>query len=161
LVNRLGHLVRDAAEAEDAVQDALVEMLELGESDPLGEALENIENWGAWLAHVARNKVLDRFRRRRTRERHAETELAQADPAAVDGPDTEWTRGWLRAEILDALGQLPPAQREVFVLHELEGQSFEEISRLTGQNINTLLSRKRNAVRSLRQYLKEVYDELE
>ena len=64
-------------------------------------------------------------------------------------------------ELADALDDLPEAQRQVFIMHELEGRSFKEIAALTGEPINTLLSRKRYAVLLLRERLQELYEEFE
>lgn len=58
-----------------------------------------------------------------------------------------------------AVDELPPEQREVFVAHELEGRSFKEMAAETGLSVNTLLSRKRYAVRRLRERLQGIYDE--
>jgi RNA polymerase sigma factor (sigma-70 family) len=58
-----------------------------------------------------------------------------------------------------AIDELPEEQREVFVAHELEGRSFKEMSAETGVSVNTLLSRKRYAVRHLRERLQSVYDD--
>ena len=58
-----------------------------------------------------------------------------------------------------ALSELPAAQREVFVAHEVEGRSFKEIAAASGVGINTLLSRKRYAVLHLRARLQTIYDE--
>ena len=144
-------MTRDEIEADDVFQDVFAEFIEAYD---LGVTIETV---GAWLMSVARNKVLDRFRRKKTREQYAQDQKAnepeQADP-------NEWMRNWLRIEIVEAIENLPPEQKEVFVLHELEGKSFEEISQETGVNMNTLLSRKRYAVQNLREYLKEIYDEL-
>jgi DNA-directed RNA polymerase specialized sigma24 family protein len=60
-----------------------------------------------------------------------------------------------------ALQELPDEQRYVFVAHEIEGLSFRQIAAATGANLNTLLSRKRYAVRHLRERLQQVYDDLE
>jgi RNA polymerase sigma factor (sigma-70 family) len=70
-------------------------------------------------------------------------------------------RDWLRREIIDALEMLPKEQRDVFVKHELEGKTSAEMAAETGVSVNTLLSRKRYAVRFLRNQLKEIYDEFE
>jgi RNA polymerase sigma factor (sigma-70 family) len=59
-----------------------------------------------------------------------------------------------------SLDELPDEQRAVFVAHELEGRSFREIAAETGVSVNTLLSRKRYAVRHLRERLRRIYDEL-
>ncbi len=65
------------------------------------------------------------------------------------------------AELADALEEIPEKQRDVFVWHELEGRSFNEIAEMTGEPLNTLLSRKRYAVLALRKRLQDLYDELE
>lgn len=148
--------IRDEKEAEDIRQEVFAEFMEAYD---VGTVIESL---GAWLVRVAQNKIVDRFRRKRTEDNYIETLLQDAPPAPKSGdPESEWTRSWLRAEIAEALELLSAEQREVFVKHELEGKSFEEIARETGVNVNTLLSRKRYAVLFLREYLKEVYDGLE
>ena len=146
-------MVRDQAEAEDVLQDVFTEFLETYD---LGHAIETL---GAWLMRVAKNKTIDRLRRRKTRE--SSSFLLEPGVAESAGPEEESLRAWLREEILAALELLPERQRDVFLRHEIEGKSFEEIAKETGENINTLLSRKRQAVLFLRNHLKEVYDELE
>lgn len=146
-------MLRDQAEAEDVLQEVLAEYVE---AQGLGAVIESA---GAWLSRVARNKVLDRFRKRKTQAAHKR--LVEGEAPENLFPANEWMRDWMRAEIADAIGLLPPEQREVFVRHELEGESFQKIAAETGVPLNTLLSRKRYAVLALREYLKEVYDELE
>jgi len=68
-------------------------------------------------------------------------------------------RGILLAEIEAALAELPPEQREVFMAQELEGVSFRELAQRSGVSINTLLSRKRYAVRFLRERLQQAWDD--
>lgn len=146
-------MLRDQTEAEDVLQDVFAEFIEVYD---LGTSVETV---GAWLIRVARNKVLDRFRRKKTREEYRLLVEAEDTAQAVD-PGNEWMRGWLRQEIVRALEALPEEQRKVFVEHELEGKSFEEISIATGVSVNTLLSRKRYAIFTLRKHLQEIYDEL-
>jgi len=74
-------------------------------------------------------------------------------------PDVLYERSLLWTELADALEDLPDEQRDVFVMHELEGKSFKEIAEITGEPVNTLLSRKRYAVLYLREELQEMYDE--
>jgi DNA-directed RNA polymerase specialized sigma24 family protein len=62
--------------------------------------------------------------------------------------------------ITESLQKLPKEQREVFIMHELEDKSFQEIAEITGANVNTLLSRKRYAVMFLREELASLYEEL-
>lgn len=146
-------MLSDQAEAEDVLQEVLAEYVE---AQGLGSVIESAS---AWLSRVARNKVLDRFRKRETQAAHKRAVEAESEEGF--SPTNEWMRDWMRAEIADAIALLPPEQREVFVRHELEGESYEQIATDTGVPINTLLSRKRYAVLALREYLKEVYDELE
>ena len=62
--------------------------------------------------------------------------------------------------IMDALDELPPEQREIFILNEIEERSFREIAEQTNVSINTLLSRKRYAILSLRKKLQRLYDNM-
>lgn len=129
---------------------------------------EPIEDLTAWLFTVARNKVIDWYRKRRPAplpqvssedEGFPGLEDILFDPA--DGPDRAYWRSAVWSELAEALDELPAEQREVFVAHELEGMSFKEIARRTGEPMSTLLSRKRYAVLFLRERLQDLYDELE
>ena len=110
---------------------------------------------------VARNKVFDRFRRRKTQEDYRVLIESSSEGEESVEAGQEWMREKFRDAIVAALESLPPEQRDVFIQHELEGQSFENIAAQTGVSVNTLLSRKRYAVLALREILKEIYDELE
>lgn len=160
--------VLDAAEAEDILQDvffAFVEAYRL----PMP-----IERAGAWLARVARNRIIDRFRKKREEqlpllsgallEGEADAEegywLDQMLPTLDGGPEAAYSRACLLDAITSALEALPEKQRDVFVAHEIDGLSFKEISASTGIPINTLLGQKRLAIQRLRSTLQSIYDEL-
>jgi RNA polymerase sigma factor (sigma-70 family) len=154
--------IADATEAEDILQEALYELV------LAYRMLQPIEQAGAWLARVARNRIIDRFRRGGRIGAvggHADADdaaaggLAELLPAADDGPEAAAMRELLLAEIETALAELPAEQREVFVAQELDGVSFRELAQRTGVSINTLLSRKRYAVRFLRARLQAAWDE--
>lgn len=159
--SRLGHFirgkVRDAAEAEDILQDVLLEFY---------AATEAIEQAGAWLFRVAKNRIIDRARKKKEQplpssdgedgERWLEENLP--DPAA--GPDAAYARSVLLESIWTALQTLPPAQRDVFVAHEIEGISFADLSAQWHVPQNTLLARKRYAVLALRLQLQAEYGDL-
>ena len=154
--------IADTAEAEDILQEALFELV------LAYRMLQPVEQAGAWLARVARNRIIDRFRRGgrfRPPEARADEDdaagggLAELLPAADGGPEAAAMRQVLLAEIEAALAELPAEQREVFVAQELDGVSFRELARRTGVSINTLLSRKRYAVRFLRTRLQAAWDE--
>ena len=146
-------MVGDSAEADDVFQETFADFIETYD---VGTAIESVS---AWFVQVAKNKVIDRFRRKKTQDDYSRLvqEVSEIEPdAIVDFLEREE----LREVLLNALETLPIEQRDVFVGHELEGKSYEEMSRETGVSVNTLLSRKRYATLALREYLKEVYDEL-
>jgi RNA polymerase sigma factor (sigma-70 family) len=158
--------IADAAEAEDILQDTLYELV------LAYRLMQPVEQAGAWLARVARNRIIDRFRRRtlRTAADGASagasagadaggSGLADLLPAAAGDPEAAALRAVLLAEVEAALAELPREQREVFIAHELEGVSFRELSARAGVSINTLLSRKHYATQFLRQRLQTAWDE--
>src|SRR5438105_336687 len=163
--------IADAAEAEDVLQEALYELV------LAYRLMQPVEQAGAWLRRVARNRIIDRFRRKRVeRSAAGAAESAAAPRAAQDegslepvledllpapdsGPESALMRELLLAEIEAALAELPPEQREVFIAHEIEGVSFKELAARTGVGLNTLLSRKRYAVLYLQERLRAVWDE--
>lgn len=154
--------VLDAAEADDIVQEVLYELVSAY------RLLQPIEQVGAWLLRVARNRIIDRFRRRRSESRiggpaeAAEGEegvLEELLPEIDSAPEGEAMRQLLLEQIEEALDELPREQREVFIAHELEGASFRELAERWGVNINTLLARKRYAIAALRERLQAAYDE--
>jgi len=155
--------IADAAEAEDILQESLYELV------LAHRMMQPVEQAGAWLVRVARNRIIDRFRRRGAREHRLEQRAGDSDaadgaladllPATDAGPEAAAMRALLLAEIETALAQLPPEQREVFIAQELEGISFRELAQRLGVSINTLLSRKRYAVRFLRARLRTVWDD--
>ncbi|HEX8782437.1 MAG TPA: sigma-70 family RNA polymerase sigma factor [Steroidobacteraceae bacterium] len=153
--------VTDAAEAEDILQESFYELV------LAYRMTQPVEQAGAWLARVARNRIIDRFRRKAARSHtssRAEEDAAGAGleellPAAESGPEAAVMRAILLAEIEAALAELPPEQREVFIAQELDGVSFRELAQRSGVSINTLLSRKRYAVRYLRERLQAAWDE--
>lgn len=156
--------VPDPSEAEDILQDVFYELVE---ACRLPEPIEQV---GAWLFRVARNRIVDRFRKKKevalpgAGEADAEEDgddgwLEQLLPDTDAGPEAAYARSLLLAELQDALEELPPEQRDVFIAHELERRSFKELAADSGVSINTLLARKRYAVLHLRTRLQTLYDE--
>ena len=115
-----------------------------------------IDHVTAWLYRVARNRITDLFRARRTEPLEVEDLL----PSPAGGPEAEFARTLLLNALEKAIAELPVEQRDVFIAHELEGRSFKEMSAATGVSINTLLSRKRYAVLRLRERLRTMYDDI-
>ncbi|MGB7192398.1 MAG: sigma-70 family RNA polymerase sigma factor [Collimonas pratensis] len=153
----------DANEAEDVLQDVFQELVE---ASRLPEPIEQV---GAWLFRVARNRIVDRFRKKKEQQLPDTEELSDDDdsgindllPQADAGPEAAYARGILLDALQDALDELPPKQREVFIAHELERRSFKQLAAESGESVNTLLARKRYAVLHLRQHLQEIYDEFD
>ena len=161
LLAYIRRFIADAAEAEDILQESFYELV------LAYRMMHPVEQAGAWLARVARNRIIDRFRRKgapprgaaRAEADYAGAGLAELLPAADGGPEAAVMRAILLEEIEAALAELPPEQREVFIAQELDGVSFRELARRSGVSINTLLSRKRYAVRYLRERLQAAWDE--
>lgn len=163
LRNFIRRRVADQNEAEDILQEVFYELVEAY------RMMKPVEEVTAWLFRVARNRIIDLFRRKSRERLHAGTETIAEDgeglpflellPSPAAGPDAVYARNLLLEELDDALDELPDEQREVFIAHELMGYSFKEISERTGVGVNTLLSRKHYAVLHLRERLRAIYDE--
>jgi RNA polymerase sigma factor (sigma-70 family) len=162
LRNFIRRRVADPSDAEDILQEVFYELVETY------RLMKPIEQVGAWLFRVARNRITDLFRKRKpeasTNDPVAEEEgdfltLEDLLPSRDAGPEAAYARTVLLAELEDALEELPDEQREVFLAHEIEGRSFKDLAAETGLSVNTLLSRKHYAVIHLRERLRAVYDE--
>jgi RNA polymerase sigma factor (sigma-70 family) len=160
LSNFIRQRVQDPAEAEDILQDVFYQFVEAYRLP------EPIEQAGAWLFRVARNRIIDRFRKKKEIQlpeapdgESDESWLEQALPAGEAGPEAAYARAVLMEEVHAALDELPDEQRETFIAHEFEGRSFKEMAREKDVSVNTLLARKRYAVLYLRERLQSIYDE--
>ena len=142
--------VPSAQDVEDILQDVFAELVEAN------RRLMPIDHVTGWLYRVARNRITDLFRARRTEP----LELEDLLPSADGGPEAELARTLLFDALGEAIAALPVEQRDVFIAHELEGRSFKEMSAATGVSFNTLLSRKRYAVLRLRERLRTIYDDI-
>src|SRR5437588_2205452 len=162
LRNFIRRRMADPRDAEDILQEVSYELLEAN------SLLMPIDHVTGWLFRVARNRIIDLFRKQKP-ERFSDNSVADEDdelpqwedllPSPDAGPEALYVRRVLLDELELALDELPDEQREVFVAHELEGRSFKELSAESGVNVNTLLSRKRYAVLHLRERLQNIYDE--
>lgn len=158
--------VSTVEEAEDILQDVFLQFI-------VGfETIESIDRVTSWLYSVARNKIIDRYRRDAVRPKRTDFELraGQDDetpltlqeilPDLDNTPESTMIREAIWDEITEALAELPPDQREIFVLNEIEEKGFKEIAEETGVSINTLLSRKRYAILALRKRLQRFYNDI-
>jgi RNA polymerase sigma factor (sigma-70 family) len=153
--------VPDDSDAEDILQEVFYELIDAY------RLMKPVEQVGAWLFRVARNRIVDLFRSKRPTVLGYMLEIEDRDmhqwedllPSPDGGPEAAYARRVLIEELDGALEELPQEQREVFVAHEIEGRSFKQLSAATGVSINTLLSRKRYAVLQLRRRLQAIHDE--
>jgi RNA polymerase sigma factor (sigma-70 family) len=161
LLNFIRRRVPDPSDAEDILQDVFYELVEAN------RLLMPIDHVAGWLFRVARNRIIDLFRKKKP-VLFSDAALANEDdslqfedllPSPDGGPEALYARNVLLAAFELAVRELPPEQREVFVAHEIEGLSFKEIAARTGVGVNTLLSRKRYAVLHLREHLQGIYDD--
>lgn len=158
--------VANKEDAEDILQDVLYSLVSGFEE------IEFIERISAWLIKVAKNKIIDSYRKKKP-EPFSDEIIIKEDENSDEGlnlsdimpdlrnlPDEIYWQNLFWEEIETALDELPEEQKEVFIMNEFEGMSFKEISEIKNKPVNTLLSRKRYAVLYLRKKLKNLYKEL-
>jgi RNA polymerase sigma factor (sigma-70 family) len=158
LLNFIRKRVDDEGDAEDILQDVFYELTEAY------RLMRPIEQVGAWLYRVARNRIIDRFRKKVP---VAQATLGDDDaprledllPSPAAGPEALYARSVIFDELYSALEELPEEQRDVFVAHEMDGKSFKQLADETGLSVNTLLSRKHYAILHLRRRLEAIYEE--
>ena len=166
LLGFIRHRVSTLEEAEDILQDVFYQFV-------AGyETIESLDRVTSWLFSVARNKIIDRYRRDSVRPKRSDfamttgmddgTPLTLQDilPDLGNTPEDVYLREAIWEAILEALDELPVEQREIFIQNEIEEKSFREIAEKTNVSINTLLSRKRYAILALRKKLQRLYDDI-
>jgi len=151
--------VKNDADAQDILQDIWYNLSMVVNTSP-------VEQTGAWLYKVARNKITDKYRKRSESllddlfEEEEEPDYNSILFSDSKTPETEYLRNIFWEQLFIALDELPAEQKQVFVLHELEDVSFQQLAEQTGVKVQTLVSRKRYAVLHLRERLKQLYNEL-
>ena len=155
--------VPNPADAEDLLQDVFSELVQAR------RLLQPIDYVTGWLFRVARNRIIDKYRKRQTASLEQEMFTEGDDGefnireillAGDSTPETEHLRNLFWQQLFSALDELPADQREVFVWNELEDIPFHKIAERTGEKVNTLISRKRYAVLHLRKRLQQLYKEI-
>jgi RNA polymerase sigma factor (sigma-70 family) len=166
LLGFIRNRVSSLEEAEDILQDVFYQFVA-----GFG-AIESLDRTTSWLYSVARNKIIDRYRRDAARPKQTDFELISGKeddapltlqeilPDLDNSPESTLLREAIWDEITEALAELPSDQREIFIQNEIEEKGFREIAEETGVSINTLLSRKRYAILALRKRLKKFYDDV-
>ena len=165
LFNFIRKQVPSTEDAEDIMQDTFVQLINSYKK------INSVEKITSWLFRTARNKVIDNYRKKKP-ELFGNIKVAGGDddhnlltledilPDLSSSPDKQLARDLIWEKIQEALSEMPKKQRDVFVMHEFEDKSFNDISEITGDNPNTLFTRKRYAILYLRDRLKELYNEI-
>lgn len=148
-------------DAQDILQDVWYQFSNVAETEP-------IEQVSSWLFTVARNRITDKYRKQKMQSledfvyEDEDGEVNYKDILLMDKvtPEDEQLKHVFWEELFKALDELPEEQKQVFVWNELDDMTFREISEKTGENIKTLISRKRYAVAHLRARLQTLHNEL-
>jgi len=166
LFNFIKRSVGDIEDARDILQDVFYQFI---------ASYDQIRSTGrvtSWLYTVAKNRIIDLFRKKKpiamseikiSGQNPDNEELLSIEdilPGLSNLPDSEVHYNMLWDELEIAIDELPRKQKDVFVMHEFEGKSFNEISEITRDPVNTLISRKRYAVIYLRERLRELFKEI-
>lgn len=160
---RLFHFIRQRVnsdeDAEDILQDVWFQFSNVMNSEP-------VEQISAWLYRVARNRIIDTYRKKSRADNNVlpgddESGVVDFRMISENGmPEEEYLKALFWEQLQEALDELPEEQRKVFIWNELEDIPFEEIAERTGEKVNTLISRKRYAVLHLRKRLEQLYKEI-
>ncbi len=152
--------VANDADAEDILQDVFYQFL--GNKEPIDQVT-------AWLFTVARNKIIDRKRKKQPvalNDFFSETDNGEMEDWMElfsddsSNPETIYLRNLFQETLKESLDELPDEQKQAFIMNELEGIPFHQISAETGVPLNTLISRKRYAVLYLRSKLSDLHEAL-
>lgn len=160
LFNFIRGYVKSNEDAEDILQDVWYQF-----TNTL--STQTIEEVSGWLFAVARNKITDRYRKKKneTVDYDDDENVVSMEIKEIlfsDSADHEMSelKKLFWEELIAALEELPEKQREVYVCNELEDMTLQEIADKSGENIKTIISRKRYAVQHLRTRLKDLYTEI-
>lgn len=149
--------VNSREDAEDILQDVWYQLSNID--------IEAVDSMSGWLHRVARNKLADKYRKKRdllmnSNNDEDESPFDNLFSSLGDSPETSQFKELFWEELMDALDELPDNQRQVFIWNELEDQTLQEIADKTGENLKTIISRKGYAVKHLRNRLADLYNEL-
>jgi RNA polymerase sigma factor (sigma-70 family) len=152
--------VTSRQDAEDILQDIWYQLSNMAN-------VEEIQQMSGWLFRVARNKIIDRRRKKTVASLESlndsgeQGHLNVADILMINegDPETEYLKDVFWQELFAALEELPENQKQVFIQNELEDKTLQQIADETGENLKTVISRKGYAVKYLRKRLGSLYNE--
>jgi len=162
LLRFINSKVAKTEDAEDILQEVWFQTSRLTN-------LNELENIGAWLYSVTRNKIIDSYRKKKTESledfvyQDEDGELNVKDILLADdtyNPEIAMFKDLFWEELMKALDELPEKQKRVYIQNELEDKTLQEIADEEGENIKTIISRKSYAVKHLRKKLQNLYNDL-
>lgn len=161
LFNFIRGRVNTDEDAEDILQDVWYQMSNMVNID-------EVESISGWLYRVARNRLTDKYRKKKdilledALPENSEDDLRVIDILTTedDSPELKQFKSFFWEELMAALDELPENQRQAFVWNELEDMTLQEIADKTGEKLKTIISRKGYAVKHLRNRLADLYNEL-
>lgn len=161
IYNFILRFVRDAAQAEDVMQETFLRLIKGADN------YEKQAKFTTWMYTIARNLCVDASRRGKHRkaasldapigEDEGATLLDMVSDGAV-GADGKAIQRELAIRMKQAIEALPEEQREIFLLREVSDLQFNEIAQVVGVSENTVKSRMRYALEKLREALEEYRD---
>jgi len=166
---RLLQFIRSRVRALEDAEDILSEVFY--NFARVNEMANPVEQTAAWLYRAARNRIIDHYKKKKDIPISVLADDGNGDDedlsdfidilaAGENTPETETLRSFVWDAIKNAIDELPPAQRDIFIQTEFDGLPVKEIAEKTGVPVNTLLSRKHYAVKYLRKRLSELYDDV-
>lgn len=159
LVNYVHRLIQNTSEmdAEDVVQDVMLNLFDTA------DITAPIENLSAYVYRSIYNRVVDRYRKKKHTVLSIDDEKEDGNSLASILADmrydshTELQKKELRSRIFDAVENLSPQLKAIFISTEFESRSFRDLSVMWNVSINTLLSRKHRAVKKIKSALNKYY----
>lgn len=154
--------VKNTEDAEDILQEVWYQFSSLTN-------LSEIVNVGGWLYRVTSNKIIDKYRKKKTENledfvyEDEDGSFSIKDILLLDesaGPDVKMFQDEIWKKLFQALEELPEKQKHVYIENELNDKTLQEIADQQRENIKTIISRKNYAVKHLRKRLRQLYEDL-
>jgi len=159
--------ISNREDAEDILQDVFYQL-----TKTVNSVLNPVDRIEAWLYRVTRNRIINYWTKKREEELPVyvsddEENIMPEDFSEIlfnnevsPSPETEYLHSLVWTELENALAELPPEQREIYELTELDDIPVKEIAQTTGVPVNTLLSRKHYAILHLRKRMRQLYEDI-
>ena len=154
--------VKNTEDAEDILQEVWYQFSSLTN-------LSEIVNVGGWLYRVTANKIIDKYRKKKTENledfvyEDEDGSFSIKDILLLDdsaGPEVKMFQDEIWKKLFEALEELPEKQKLVYMENELNDKTLQQIADEQGENIKTIISRKNYAIKHLRNRLRQLYEDL-